>query len=268
MDEIEEVEQKADELEKNKEVKKAAKRVGSRRAFQRMDPTSRYGTLFGLLLLTFILAGSLPTGRWSALVILIVESATLYMALVATGARRVLLYWAGAVIVFGILAGLTNAFHGSTELDKASATISVLLVIIAPLEIIRAVVVRRKVDIQTVMAALCFYVMIGLFFATLFHSLQETSGHAFFDQVNRGSVSDFLYYSFATLTTVGYGDLSASFPIGRTLSVAESMLGQLYLVTVVAVLVANLAPVKEMKLRHKKGTDDASVDSEESSSGS
>ena len=49
---------------------------------------------------------------------------------------------------------------------------------------------------------------------------------------------------------------------------AESMLGQLYLVTVVAVLVANLAPVKEMKLRHKKGTDDASVDSEESSSGS
>ncbi len=52
--------------------------------------------------------------------------------------------------------------------------------------------------------------------------------------------SDFVYYSFVTLTTVGYGDLTASTGIGRMLSVTEALVGQLYLVTVVAILVSNL----------------------------
>jgi len=49
-----------------------------------------------------------------------------------------------------------------------------------------------------------------------------------------------MYYSFVTLTTVGYGDLTASTAIGRMLSVTEALVGQLYLVTVVAILVSNM----------------------------
>jgi len=54
------------------------------------------------------------------------------------------------------------------------------------------------------------------------------------------SMADFLYYSFVTLTTVGYGDVTAATNLGRMLSVIEALVGQLYLVIVVALIVSNI----------------------------
>jgi voltage-gated potassium channel Kch len=51
---------------------------------------------------------------------------------------------------------------------------------------------------------------------------------------------DFLYFSYVTLTTVGYGDLTAAGDLGRMLAVTEALLGQLYLVTVVALVIGNI----------------------------
>ena len=48
------------------------------------------------------------------------------------------------------------------------------------------------------------------------------------------NVSDFAYYSFVTLTTVGYGDITAVRPIARTLSIGEALAGQLYLAVLIA----------------------------------
>ena len=49
-----------------------------------------------------------------------------------------------------------------------------------------------------------------------------------------------------TLTTVGYGDLTAAGGFGRSLAVLEAMFGQMYLVTVVALLIANLRPARTL----------------------
>jgi ion channel len=54
-------------------------------------------------------------------------------------------------------------------------------------------------------------------------------------------VADFLYFSFATLTTTGYGDLVPGNDLARSFAILEALTGQIYLVTVVAVLVGNLA---------------------------
>ena len=51
-----------------------------------------------------------------------------------------------------------------------------------------------------------------------------------------------LYYSFTTLTTTGYGDVTARSNLGHTLSNLEMLVGQIYLVTVVSVVVGNLRP--------------------------
>jgi voltage-gated potassium channel Kch len=56
-----------------------------------------------------------------------------------------------------------------------------------------------------------------------------------------------VYFSFVTLTTVGYGDLTAAFDAGRIASIFEALFGQLYLVSVVALLVANLG--RERRVR-------------------
>jgi uncharacterized membrane protein len=62
----------------------------------------------------------------------------------------------------------------------------------------------------------------------------------FFANVDAPDGTDYLYFSFVTLTTVGYGDLVARGSLGRMLAVSEALLGQLYLVTVVALLVGNV----------------------------
>jgi hypothetical protein len=51
---------------------------------------------------------------------------------------------------------------------------------------------------------------------------------------------DFLYFSFVTLTTVGFGDRTAAGDLGRMLAVTEALLGQLYLLTVVALVIGNI----------------------------
>jgi hypothetical protein len=66
------------------------------------------------------------------------------------------------------------------------------------------------------------------------------SSDPFFSQQNNATVADYLYFSFVTQTTVGYGDFTAAGGFGRALAVVEALIGQLYLVTVIALLVSNL----------------------------
>jgi voltage-gated potassium channel Kch len=67
----------------------------------------------------------------------------------------------------------------------------------------------------------------------------DLGGTDFFTTEHAGR-DDFLYFSYSTLTTVGYGDLVAATNLGRSLAITEALLGQIYLVTVVAVIIANL----------------------------
>ena len=62
----------------------------------------------------------------------------------------------------------------------------------------------------------------------------------FFSTGEPASVSECQYFSFTTLTTVGFGDLTARTDLGHTLSVFEALVGQIYLVTVVSLIVGNL----------------------------
>ena len=55
------------------------------------------------------------------------------------------------------------------------------------------------------------------------------------------TTSDYLYFSFTTMTTTGYGDLTAATDLGRSFAITEQLIGQIYLVTVVAVIVGNLS---------------------------
>jgi hypothetical protein len=102
---------------------------------------------------------------------------------------------------------------------------------------------------MTVAGALCIYLLAGLFFTLLYWSIGVFAHDPFFAQNDVDSAVDFVYYSFVTLTTVGYGDLTARQDLGRLCSILESLFGQLYLVSVVALLVANIGRSR----RHPRG---------------
>jgi hypothetical protein len=79
----------------------------------------------------------------------------------------------------------------------------------------------------------------------LYGAIDRIDG-SFFSQGVAATASRCLYFSFTTLTTVGYGDLTAASNLGHTLAVSEALLGQVYLVTVVSVIVGNLGRRRDL----------------------
>ena len=186
----------------------------------------------GLLLLgggrtlTWITAGALEVGA-----LLVVYMTTDVSPGARWGARGVA---ALAVIVLGTsMLGPDHATRISVGLVGATLTA------ILALTLLRAIAVQPVVDSRTILGAITVYVVIGLLFAQLYGATAAWQG-TFFANAPETTIADYTYYSYVTLTTVGYGDFVPATHAGRTMAIAEAMIGQLYLVTVLAVIVSNL----------------------------
>ena len=101
---------------------------------------------------------------------------------------------------------------------------------------------RPVIDVHTVLGAICIYVLIGMMFAFTYATIDLLGSEPFFVQTKVATTADYLYFSFVTITTVGYGDFTAASGLGRALASLEALLGQVYLVTVVATIVVGHEP--------------------------
>src|SRR4051794_3418983 len=202
---------------------------------------ARYGVVLLLLLATFVFLASAPTGDWVPLVAAVLQGATLLAAFAASDVGPKLWRFAIVVGVAGLLAALGIWFVDFDNPDGVLFLLNALLVGTAPVVIARSLIRCGVVDIHTVMGALCIYVLLGMLWAFGFGSIGAFMSEPFFAQQGQANVADYLYFSYVTLTTVGYGDLTAAEGLGRAVAVLEALLGQLYLVTVVAVVVARMA---------------------------
>jgi hypothetical protein len=95
------------------------------------------------------------------------------------------------------------------------------------------------VTVEAVAGALAIYLMVGLLFASAIGFVAHVGAGPYFTETRRASNGDVVYYSFTVLTTTGFGDYTAARPVGHALAVIEMLAGQLYLVTVIGVLVGN-----------------------------
>lgn len=203
-------------------------------------PGARYGLVLLLLLVTFVFMAAGPTGDWVPLVTAILQGATLLAALAASESHRRLIIASTVLVGLALVAGIVALASGSHEVRGFSNILSVFLVGVAPFAISSYLIRRRVIDVHTVLGAVCIYVFIGMFFAFLFSAIGEFGNEPFFAQQSGATIADYLYFSFVTLTTVGYGDLSARGGLGRATAVLDALLGQIYLVTVIALLVSQL----------------------------
>lgn len=185
-----------------------------------------------------------PDEEWARLVTIGLQGSVVLAALDAAGADRRMMGVAGfGMALLFLIATITLLGLGAVG-PAVPRVVSLLLVLLAPIGI--AIGLRRelsedgRVTLETVFGGLCMYLLLGLAFAFAFALTEDVSGNPFFANDISGTSNDFLYFSLATLTTTGYGDLSAATDFGRTLSVTEALAGQIYLVTVVALLVGNL----------------------------
>jgi hypothetical protein len=104
--------------------------------------------------------------------------------------------------------------------------------------IVGRVLARNEVTLQSIFGAISAYMVIGLMFAACYAAMSKFDGDHFFADGKAGSIAIFQYFSFTTLTTVGYGDYTAAASGGRAVAVLEALLGQVFLATLVARLVS------------------------------
>jgi hypothetical protein len=199
-----------------------------------------------LLFATFLslgVQGMAPPGDVQRIVVTALAGATLLLALRAAEMRPPLIRAAavGAVIVFGL--SVARAL-GADVGEGAARTMNAALIALGPPAIVVGVVRELRssgrVRLEAVMGVLSLYMLIGMTFAAVYAAVDRAGGDPFFEGGDPATVSNCLYFSFATIATVGYGDLVARSDLGHTLAVFEMLIGQIYLVTVVSVIVANL----------------------------
>jgi voltage-gated potassium channel len=110
---------------------------------------------------------------------------------------------------------------------------------------------ETEVTADLLMAAVCGYVLAGLVWAYAYNFLEMAHHHSFNGSDHFGDrMWAYIYYSFVTLTTVGYGDITAATHQARALSILEAIFGQLYL----AVLIARLVGLQAMQGRDVKNS--------------
>jgi hypothetical protein len=172
---------------------------------------------------------------------LILISAALLLALRTAQVPPQTMRRASALVTSAMFIGLLSSFPAITFVPASLIiVIGALLIAATSIVLSQRLVQNPEVTLQTIVGALCVYLLIGLFFSFVFAVVGVVTGVPFFKSVDAASTADFMYFSFITLSTVGYGDLVASTNLGRMLAATEGLTGQLYLVTVVALLVSNL----------------------------
>lgn len=209
----------------------------------RIRSRERFGLLLGAIIVAFGFEGVATPNEWQEVVISALLGATFLLALWAAEVRPLVLRL-GIVIVAGLLIlSVVEALNGNPS-GGALRVANAVLVLLAPPVIVGGLVrilrARQAVTLEAVFGVLSVYILLGMLFGFIFGSIDRFGGYPFFAGDQPATVAHCLYYSFTTLTTVGYGDLTARTNLGHTLSVAEALLGQIYLVTVVSLIVANL----------------------------
>jgi voltage-gated potassium channel len=145
-----------------------------------------------------------------------------------------------------LAARVAQHFTGALVLDALSSGLTALFFVHAVLNIGAYILAARKVSMDVIFAAVCAYLLLGMIFAQACYFLENLRPGSFRMSEPLGrDIWDFIYYSFVTLTTLGYGDIVAATKPARALAILEAIIGQLYL----AVLIGRLVGAYTAELR-------------------
>ncbi|HTR72590.1 MAG TPA: potassium channel family protein [Solirubrobacteraceae bacterium] len=205
----------------------------------------RYGLVLALTVLSLGAQMLLPDTPASQLAQALLMAATVVTALYAEGATAKQWRRAGALVgvaVVGLIA-VSIAGRGSTERSIMFGSGGILALagaVIVARGVVGGIRVERRVTLHSVMGALTVYLLAGLVFAFCYAVMDEIAGTAVLSNLGADKHAEEVYFSFVTLATVGYGDIVPTAAAARMTSVLEALFGQLYLVTIVAVIVSNV----------------------------
>jgi Ion channel len=226
--------------------------VRTPRFFDDRSPhVDRFGALLaltGFTLVTLSLTGlGRPGGGFAGLVgtalTSVIVGATLLLALRASGVARPWRLAADVLVGFMVafaLVGVTLALAipGADVEVTIDPDLWVVLSLLAPVVVVRRLLQHKEVTSRTLQGAISAYLLIPVAFQFVFHTVDALLPDGFFGSPKPPTA--FMYFSLTTITTVGYGDLAPAADVARLLATVEALLGEVFLVTFVALMVGLL----------------------------
>ena len=207
----------------------------------RIPLRKRYGLVLFLILLAYILGG-VEDERVIAVVNTLIWGTVLLATLWSPGLPRVLRRVGLGAIALFILSAASIWVVSSPTSNGWRLLIVAIAQFAALLAILTRIAQHHVVTIQTVMGGIAAYALIAFVMAAVYHAMTLFAGCPVLGGLE--GVGDYIYFSFVTLTTVGYGDITPVTNLVKRLAVVEMFVGQVFLITLVARL-ASLWKVPE-----------------------
>jgi hypothetical protein len=224
-------------------------------------PPDRFGLVFLLLISIFVLDALFASPRAQA-AILLVYVVVLLLVLRAVIIRKGVGPLLRVALSLGSLIVFTVAWVAPGDRTVGALALWLSAVLLATIAlIVRRLLQHRTVSLQTIFGALSAYLLIGFLFAALYSAVAHLGSGQLFAGGQPATSASLQYFSFVTMTTTGYGDLTVVGSAPRSLAVLEALTGQIFLVTLVARLVAMFG-----QLRPVRRPDPAEADRSRSSS--
>lgn len=213
-----------------------------RNLFGRFVSADSYGMVLLLVIVTYVVSVSF-VAPWAQSVVLSFQIATVWLtfrtARAAVSGRVLALV---VLVPVGALAVVNLFVVVNSVVPALAMVVSAALYCAAPIAIVRDIAIRQGIDQETVLGAITAYLFVGMFFAFTYRAVGLLQPTPLFGTGGAGDLAQTLFFSFVTLTTTGYGDLVPANNPGQTLAVMEAVVGQLFLVTAVAKIIAAWKP--------------------------
>lgn len=221
-------------------------------------PMSGYLWLLGAVTVLFVLQASLADTAFARAAQMLAGGTALLLAVrLARVSRR----WrgvVGVVVGLGVVAVIVDVLRPESDTSTGILLmVNGLLVAAGPPAIFVAIRRHESITARTLVGAVTIFVLLGLFFAFVYRALLVFDPASFQTSVGTLRPPTMQYMSFVTLTTVGFGDVTPVSDLARTIVAFEALIGQVYLVTVVALVVGNLGQ-RRARPRPVGGTHDGS----------
>jgi Ion channel len=204
---------------------------------------ARYGFLMLATVALLAVQGTVDPGAFQQVVVTALAGASLLLAFRAARLSPRLVAFAAGVSVAALAVSILRATTGGIG-EGAALAMNAALVALGPpaiaVGLVRDLRATGVVQIQSLLGVLSLYMLIGMAFGFVYGAIDRFGGDPFFAGGDTATVAHCIYFSFTTLATVGYGDFVARTDLGHTLAVSEALIGQIYLVTVVSLIVSNL----------------------------
>jgi len=206
-------------------------------------PQFRYFVVFVLMIITVVFLITAPNAGWSRAIALGIEGVALVVTLATSRERETVRRRRAMLAGLPMIAIVILIAFGLLPLWLV-AMAAIIVTGGIPIALVRGLLRllgEAGVTAQSVAGSLAIYLSIGLIFAWVIGFVGQVGATPYFAQHASTNQGDKVYFSFTVLTTTGFGDLTPATPVGHAVAVIEMLTGQLYLVTVIGLVIGNFA---------------------------